>query len=292
VTGAALTVADAAYASEIDAFAHGEHHPDVWVGPPAFAGRIETPAAAGRYHLYLGWASIPSHHLAVLRLVLGLRDAVSVSYVDTLRDGRGWAFRARTGPDPVNGFTLLRQAYEAADPGYSREARVPLLWDRRAVGILSDDPATIIADLLDGFGGLADAGLLSGPPVDAEVSRLQRAFAGELDAVAALRDPGRRPAFRAALADLDRRLSVRRYLVGDTLSDADIRLWVRLARLDAGPNASGALAPRLDSYLHLWRWASMLYRQPAFYASTDFERFAAPFADLPPWPRVPAAANP
>jgi putative glutathione S-transferase len=84
---------------------------------------------------------------------------------------------------------------------------------------------------------------------------------------------------------LDRQLATRRYLVGEDLSDADIRLWVRLARLDAGPNASGMIAPRLDHYPHVWRWATALYDLPAFFASTDFRRFATPFAHLPPWQR-------
>ncbi len=55
---------------------------------------------------------------------------VSLSYVDDDRDGRGWAFRERRGPDPVNGFTLLAQAYEATEPGYDGHVSVPVLWDR------------------------------------------------------------------------------------------------------------------------------------------------------------------
>lgn len=279
---------DVAYASEIDASAHGAYHPDRVARPSSFTGHIETPATAGRYHLYVSWASIASNHVAILRLMLGLQRVVSLSYVDSLRDGRGWAFRRRTGADPINGFTLLRQAYQACEPWFSGEVRVPLLWDRHVGAIVSDDPATIIADLMDGFGGRAVACLLTGPWVTAEVNRLEGAFAGDLDAVAALRDPSRRPPFRQALTDLDRRLAAQPYLTGESVSDADIRLWVRLARLDAGPNASGTIGPRLDRYPHLWRWARTLYQLPGFRASTDFRRFAAPYGDLPPW--SPAAS--
>jgi glutathionyl-hydroquinone reductase len=283
----AAAYAREAYASEIDAFSHGEYHPNDFRRGPAFLGRIQPGAVAGRYHLYVSWASIPSHHTAILRTLLGLEDVVSLSYVDSLRDGRGWAFRNRTGPDSINGFTLLRQAYEATDPGFAGEIRVPLLWDRQAGAIACDDPDLIITDLLEGFGAdplrTATVGLAAGTVVAAEVERLKRTFADELNAVAALRDSNRRPYFRQALMDLDRRLATRRYLVGDDLSDADIRVWVRLARLDAGPNASGTIGPRLDHYPHVWRWATALYELPAFFASTDFRRFAAPFADLPPW---------
>ncbi|MCW2498202.1 glutathione S-transferase C-terminal domain-containing protein [Jatrophihabitans sp.] len=259
------------YASEVDAFTHGEYHPQIPVPPPAFARRVElTP---GRYHLYASWASIPSHHLAILRLLLGLEDRLSLSYVDSLRDARGWAFRARAGADPINGFTLLQEAY---GPGFAGEVRVPLLWDRASGSIASDDPATIVADLLDA----APARFRTSP---AELARLERAFTAELNAGAALRDAELRPRFRQALHDLDRRLAAQPYLLGAELGDADVRLWVRLARLDAGPNASGLIGPRLDRYPHLWRWARGLHALPAFAASTDFGRFAAPFADLPRW---------
>jgi len=280
---------EVAYASEIDASAHGAYRSDPLARPSSFTRHIETPATIGRYHLYVSWASIASNHVAILRQVLGLQRVVSLSYVDSLRDGRGWAFRGRTGADPINGFTLLRQAYQACEPWFSGEVRVPLLWDRHLGAIVSDDPATIIADLVDGFGGRAVPCLRTGPGVTAEVNRLERAFAGDLDAVAALRDPSRRPPFRQALTDLDRRLAAQPYLTGEAVSDADIRLWVRLARLDAGPNASGTIGPRLDRYPHLWRWARTLYQLPAFRTSTDFRRFAAPYADLPPWSQAASA---
>ena len=270
-----------AYASEIDAFVHGEYHPDPTAGSVLLPARIETPALPARYHLYGSWSSIASNHVAILRGELGLQDIVSMSYVDSLRDGRGWAFRRRTGADPVNGFTLLRQAYQATDPAFTGEPRVPLLWDRQTDAIASDDPESIVAVLVDGFGG--GPSWLTGRAVAREVERLERAFAAELNAAAALRDATRRPPFRRALTELDQRLAVQPYLVGDQLSDADIRLWVRLARLDAGPNASGSIGPRLDRYPALWRWAGALYERPAFAASTEFHRFAAPLADLPPW---------
>jgi putative glutathione S-transferase len=284
MTAALALTREPSFASEIDAFAHGEYHPDESRHTPSFAGRLEPHGGSGRYHLYLSWASIPSHHSAILRGLLGLEDAVSLSHVDSLRDGRGWAFRSRTGPDPVNGFTLLREAYEATSPGFSGEVRVPLLWDRQTGAIASDHPELIIANLLGRCGAGPVPGLASGSAVDAEVERLTRAFAGELNASAALSDPSRRSPFRQALADLDRRLATRRYLVGVDPSDADVRLWVRLARLDAGPNASGTIGPRLDRYPDLWRWSTDLYELPAFSANTDFRRFAAPFANLPPWP--------
>jgi len=87
----------------------------------------------------------------------------------------------------------------------------------------------------------------------------------------------------ATFRDLNARLAHRRYLLADSITVADIRLWVTLVRYDAGPNAHGAIGPKLSAYQHLWRYARELYRQTAFRATTDFAEFAAPFADLPDW---------
>jgi glutathionyl-hydroquinone reductase len=87
-----------------------------------FQGRITAdgssgyPAVPGRYHLYISWACPWATRTAIVRQLLGLEEVVSLSAVDPIRDGRGWAFREGPGYslDPVNGFTLLREAYEAS----------------------------------------------------------------------------------------------------------------------------------------------------------------------------------
>ena len=104
-----------------------------------FQGRITAdgssgyPAVAGRYHLYISWACPWAHRTAIVRKLLGLEEVISLSAVDPVRDGRGWAFREGPGHslDPVNGFSLLREAYEATEPGYDGHISVPVLWDRR-----------------------------------------------------------------------------------------------------------------------------------------------------------------
>src|SRR5262249_41397332 len=74
--------------------------------------------------------------------------------------GRGWAFRDGPGytPDPVNGFTLLRQAYEATEPGYDGHVSVPVLWDRRTSRIVSNNFPDVTIDLETQFGAWATPG--------------------------------------------------------------------------------------------------------------------------------------
>src|SRR5262245_19302947 len=104
-----------------------------------FQGRITAdgssgyPAEAGRYHLYISWACPWAQRSAIVRKLLGLEDVISLSVVDPVRDGRGWAFREGPGHglDPVNGFEFLTEAYEATESGYAGHISVPVLWDKR-----------------------------------------------------------------------------------------------------------------------------------------------------------------
>jgi hypothetical protein len=101
-----------------------------------FQGRITADGSSGyraepdRYHLYISWGCPWAQRTAIVRKLMGLQDVVSLSYVDDRRDGRGWAFRERRGPDPVNGFRFLAEAYEITEPGYDGHVSVPVLWDR------------------------------------------------------------------------------------------------------------------------------------------------------------------
>jgi glutathionyl-hydroquinone reductase len=259
-----------------------------------FAGRIctdgstEFPAEAGRYHLYAGWFCPWSQRATIQRQLNGLSDVVSVSYVDNARDGRGWAFRDTYGPDPVNGFALLREAFEATEPGFDGHVSVPVLWDRVTGRIVSNDYGTIDIDLATQFGAWgADADTY---PVEL------RETIDDLDAwLGPVVNQGIGPAggtgpqaeaarvrLSAVFADLDARLSDRRYLLGDRITHADVRLWVSLVRFGAESDVSTTSAA-LPNYPHLWAYARDLYHQPAFHNTTDFAAFTGSGVVPPDW---------
>ncbi len=132
--------------------------------PYPFRGRItadgsgDYPAAAGRYHLYISWACPWAQRTAIVRRLLGLEDIISMTVVDPIRDGRGWAFRTGQGHslDEVNGFAFIREAYEATEPGYDGHISVPVLWDKQAHRIVSNNFPDITIDLDTQFGEWAD----------------------------------------------------------------------------------------------------------------------------------------
>jgi putative glutathione S-transferase len=267
-----------------------EPKPGEFVRPAyPFRGRITAdgssgyPAAAGRYHLYISWACPWAHRTAIVRALLGLEDVVSLSAVDPVRDGRGWAFREGRGHslDPVNGFALLREAYEATEPGYDGHISVPVLWDRETSRIVSNNFPDITIDLDTQFGawsnGLDLYPAALRPQIDALNERIYENVnngvyrSGMATTQAAYHDAVSK--LFATLDELEERLAGQRYLLGDAITEADVRLWVTLARFDPVYHYHfKANLRRLTDYPNLWAYARDLYARPAFGGTTDFDQ--------------------
>jgi putative glutathione S-transferase len=254
-----------------------------------FQGRITAdgasgfPAEPGRYHLYISWSCPWAQRTAIVRKLMGLDDVVTLSYVDDERDGRGWAFRERRGPDPVNGFTFLAQAYEATEPGYDGHVSVPTLWDRVTGKIVSNNFPDITIDLGSAFGAWADTSVelypeQLRPGIDAlNVQVYQTVNNGPYQVAGAVTREDYetlRHAMIATLTELDARLADRRLLFGSELTEADVRLWPTLARFDLGYNPMAGVSERpLTSFPNLWGYARDLYQRPAFRDTTEFASF-------------------
>ena len=255
-----------------------------------FRGRITANGSSGfraepgRYHLYISWGCPWAQRTAIARKLTGLEEVVSLSYVDDERDGRGWAFRARRGPDPVNGFTLLAQAYEATEPGFGGHISVPVLWDRQTAAIVSNNFPDITIDLGTQFGQWSDPSVDLypadlRPDIDALNERVYETVNDGPYRVAGATTEREYDELRhrtiATLEDLDVRLASRRYLLGDAITEADVRLWPTLARFDLGYNPLAKVSERrLVDFAALWAYARDLYQLPAFRETTEFSSFA------------------
>ena len=215
--------------------------PDGRAGPTGDAG---FAAEAGRYHLYVAlicpWAS----RTLIARKLKRLEDAISISIVNPRLDDEGWAFGGYpgTGPDDINGARHLHEIYTRADPLYTGRATVPVLWDKQLGTIVNNESADIVRMLNSGFGDLASGPDLYPAPLRAEIDALNadiypRLNNGVYRAGFAITQIAYEEAFDDVFSMLDS-LEARLdkggpFLLGDALTEADIRLFVTLVRFDA-----------------------------------------------------------
>jgi glutathionyl-hydroquinone reductase len=242
-------------------------------------------AEPGRYHLYVSLACPWAHRALIVRTIKGLEHVITMSVVDPIRDERGWAFRESEdgtyGPDPVNGFHFLSETYLATDPDYQGRHTVPCIWDRQTGRIATNDFHTIPHQLETEFEAFA------GDDVDLYPVALR----GEIDAINAVvyehvnngvykcgfatSQEAYEEAFDAlfrTLDELEARLASQRFLVGDHLTDADIRLFPTLVRFDAVyVGHFKCNLRRLVDYPNLWAYARDLYARPGFGETTNFD---------------------
>ena len=304
-----------AYASAVDYGVYGHYGPGRGFDSGRsfnrpryrFQGRITFGggyrAEPGRYHLYIAWGCPWAQRTAIVRKLKGLDDVVTLSHVDDVRDGRGWAFRERRGPDPVNGFAFLSEAYEATEPGYDGHVSVPVLWDRETKRIVSNNFPDITIDLGGAFERWADTSFDLYPEalraeIDALNERVYQTVNNGTYLVAGATTEAEYQRLRGLLlgtfAYLDSRLGESRFLFGPHITEADVRLWPTLARFDLSYNPLGKISERpLTSYPNLWDYARDLYQHPAFRDTTDFASFsdlasgpAPSFVNDAPW-RIP-----
>ncbi|GGT04175.1 glutathione S-transferase C-terminal domain-containing protein [Nonomuraea spiralis] len=280
------------YASPVDRVAYGRYGPGRlhlsagWDRPIyPFQNRVTADgtsgyrAEPGRYHLYVAWTCPYAQRAVIVRKLKRLEDVVSLSYVDDERDGRGWAFREHRGPDPVNGFTLLEQAYDATERGYPGHVSVPVLWDRVRGGIVSNNFPDITIDLATQFEKWADTSVDLYPEhLRAEIDKLNAWIYHDINTGVTRVAPAGTVAAReeerhrvvSALERLDERLAEQRFLTGDTITEADVRLWVTLVRFDGLHNHDHLISEReLPDFEHLWGYARDLYQRPAFGESIE-----------------------
>ncbi|MCM3884359.1 glutathione S-transferase C-terminal domain-containing protein [Frankia sp. R82] len=286
----------ASYASPTDVATYGAYTINQDPADPRplyrFTGRLTADGSSGyraepgRYHVYSGWFCPWAQRVTLQIALNGLDDVISVSYVDNSRDARGWAFRETYGPDPVNGFTLLRDAYEATEPGFDGHVSVPTLWDRETQRVVSNDFATLGIDLATQFTAWSNGADLYPEQLRAEIAELDSWIGPAVNRGAhrAAHDETARAALLDAFARLDRRLADTSYLVGGQLTEADLRLWVTLARYPGRANGQEQL-----DHPNLWAYARRLYQLPAFRATTDVTTFADP--TVPPGWDTPTATG-
>jgi putative glutathione S-transferase len=241
-------------------------------------------AEAGRYHLYVSLACPWAHRAIIVRRLLGLEDAVSMTVVDPVRDERGWAFREGPGhtADGVCGFQFLSEAYLLTDPEYTGRYTVPCIWDRVTKRLVTNNYPDITIDFETQFGAFQkpDAPDLYPAALREEIDEINEVVYQDVNnGVYRAGFAASQEAYDAAVHTLfgrldwlEERLAGQRYLVGGRLTEADVRLFTTLARFDAVyVGHFKCNLRRLVDYPNLWGYARDLYQRPEFGETVSFD---------------------
>ncbi|WP_226346699.1 glutathione S-transferase family protein [Agilicoccus flavus] len=244
-------------------------------------GEMTWPVEAGRYRLVAARACPWAHRTVIVRRLLGLEDAISLGLAAPTHDVRSWNFGLDPGgTDPVLGIERLQQAYFARVPDYPRGITVPAIVDVPTGQVVTNDFAQITLDLGSEWREFHRDGApdLYPEALRAEIDAVNRevyteinngvyrcGFAGDQESYDAAYER-----LWAALDRLEERLTDRRYLVGDTITEADVRLYPTLVRFD--PVYHGHFKcnrSKLSEMPALWGYLRDLYQTPGFGDTTD-----------------------
>ncbi|KXV26761.1 glutathione S-transferase [Gluconobacter japonicus] len=219
-----------------------------WVTPdghPGPTGEGGFAAEKGRYHLYVALICPWACRTLIARSLKGLEDVISVSVVEPFLTDQGWRFGDYPGAmlDTINGATWIHELYTRADTHYTGRATVPVLWDRKTQTIVNNESADIVRMFNSGFGTLASSDYDLYPyALRSDIDALNDAMYkclnnGVYRTGFATTQQAYDEAFKDVFSMLDtleiRLSSGASWLVGDQLTESDIRLFVTLVRFDA-----------------------------------------------------------
>ena len=257
-----------------------------WVTPDGSAGPSGEggfPAEAGRYHLYVSLACPWAHRTLIFRKLKGLEDLIDISIVSPkMPDETGWSFigEGSTG-DAINHFDTMWQVYAAAVPDYTGRVTVPVLWDKQRKTIVSNESSEIIRMFNSAFNGL------TGNTDDYYPAALR----GEIDAInTRVYDTINNGVYKAGFATkqeaydtavttlfdsldwVEGILGKNTYLTGETITEADWRLFTTLVRFDAvyvGHFKTNKR--RIADYANISRYLKALYNVPGVKETVDLD---------------------
>jgi putative glutathione S-transferase len=215
--------------------------PDGTSGPSGEGG---FAAESRRYHLYVSLACPWAHRTIIFRKLKGLENVISLSVVSPNMGREGWTFDKSEGStgDEVNGASKLSEIYLLANPRYSGRVSVPVLWDKKRNTIVNNESPEIIRMLNSAFDAFTNVRTDYYPKnLRTKIDHLNDLIYSNINngvyrAGFATTQAAYEQAFRNVfdtLEEIEQILSQHRYLVGNTITEADWRLFCTLIRFDA-----------------------------------------------------------
>jgi putative glutathione S-transferase len=241
------------------------------------------PVEAGRYRLVVSLACPWAHRAIIVRGLLGLEDVISLGVVDPIRDSTGWRFTLDEGDqDPVLKIKFLSEAYHATDPAYDGRVTVPSIIDIPSGKVVTTDYPQITRDLSTEWRAFHKPGApdLYPEALRAEIEEVSEPIYRNINnGVYRCGFATTQAAYNEAYADLwaeldrvSKRLENQRYLMGEQITEADIRLFTTLARFDAVYHGHFKCnRQKLSEMPVLWAYARDLFQTPGFGDTVNFD---------------------
>ena len=255
-----------------------------WVTPDGSAGPSGSggfAAARGRYHLYVSLACPWAHRTIVFRKLKRLEDVISMDVVEPVMGDEGWQFGPDAGRDMVNGKTRLHEIYRLSDPRYTGRVSVPVLWDKERRTIVSNESPEIIRMINSAFDAFTNERTDYYPAeLRHEIDAINdEVFSNVNNGVYRCGFASTQDAYEEAFLDLfgtldrlEERLSRRRYLAGDRITEADWRLFTTLIRFDAVYYTHFKCnLRRIMDYPNLSNYLRELYQVPGVAATVSID---------------------
>ena len=271
-------------------------------------GRDGWPVEPGRYRLVAAKACPWATRAIIVRQLLGLEEVISLGTPGPVHDGDSWTFDLDIGGrDPVLGVPKLKDAFEARHPGYPRGITVPAIVDIPSGEVVTNDFPWITHDFFFEWADHHRDGAPDLWPGDVREEMeevMQRVFTEVNNGVYRCGFAGTQRTYErsydrlwAAMDWLEERLADRRYLMGDAITEADVRLFTTLARFDAVYHGHFKCnRQKLTELPHLWGYARDLFQTPAFGDNTDFDQIKQHYyvvhTDVNPTGIVPKGPDP
>ncbi len=270
-------------------------------------GSSSWPVESGRYRLIVARACPWANRAVIARRLLGLEPVLSMGIAGPLHDQRSWRFHLDPDDrDPVLGIEYLSEAYRKAAPGFDAGVTVPAVVEVASGKVATNGFQELTLDLSTQWAAHHRPGApdLYPQAYRAEIDEINEAVYHDVNngvyKCGFAKGQGTyERAYQALFARLDvlsERLATRRYLVGDTITEADIRLWVTLVRFDAVYHGHfKANRCKLAEMPVLWAYARDLFQTPGFGDTIDFEQIKQHYygvhAEINPTGIVPAGPD-